>query len=162
VNQITIYVDGLCEPNPAGVACYGWPARDESGAEIASAHGHLLSGDGATNNVAEFGAVIQALRHAKAQGWAGVQLRTDSQLVANQLNGEWGCNSDGLVRYLNAARELIDEVGATITWVPRDQNQRADELSRQAYREKTGKEAPDRAATKRQRALYEFNRQRAT
>jgi ribonuclease HI len=142
MNQITIYVDGLCEPvNPGGHACYAWSAQDDTGAEIAAAHGHLVSGPLATNNVAEFGAVIWALRHAQAEGWTGVQIRSDSQLVINQLNGMWQCNADGLVKYLNAARRLMAETGATIAWLPREQNQRADGLSRLAYKKHTGKDA---------------------
>lgn len=160
MSKITIHVDGICEPNPGGVGCYAWSAQDATGAEIASAHGHLVSGPLATNNVAEFGAVIWALRHAQAEGWTGVQIRSDSQLVINQLNGMWQCNADGLVKYLNAARRLMAETGATIAWLPREQNQRADGLSRLAYKKHTGKDAPDRSAAKRQKALYAYNRQR--
>ena len=146
--MLTIYADGLCEPvNPGGHACYGWSAQDDTGAEIATDHGHLLSGPAATNNLAEYGAVIKALRYAQSQGWMGVRIRTDSQLVANQLTGEWGCNAEGLVKYLSAARKLVDEIGAVIEWVPREQNGPADKLSRLAYMEMTGHMPPERSAT---------------
>jgi ribonuclease HI len=117
-----------------------------------TAHAYLMSGPEATNNTSEYGAVIKALRHAKAEGWVGVCVYTDSQLIANQLNGVWQCNADALLKYVNAARKLMEETRATIEWLPGDQNQRADGLSRLAYREHTGKEAPDRSAFKRKRA----------
>jgi len=161
MSKITIHIDGICEPNPGGVGCYAWSAQGATAAEIASAHGLLLSGDNATNNVAEYGAVIQALRHAQAEGWMGVQIRSDSKLVVDQINGACGCNSDSLLKYLLAARQLMEEVGAQIMWVLRDQNQRADALSRLAYWEKTGREAPERFVAKRRQALYAFNRKQA-
>ena len=49
MSKITIYVDGICEPNPGGVGYYAWSAQDATGAESASAHGHLVSGPEATN-----------------------------------------------------------------------------------------------------------------
>jgi ribonuclease HI len=49
MSKITIHVDGMCEPHPGGVGYYAWSAQDATGAESASAHGHLVSGPEATN-----------------------------------------------------------------------------------------------------------------
>jgi len=160
----TIYVDGCCEPvNPSGYACFGWTALDDDGSEIMFDYGLLLSGDGATNNLAEYGALVKALRWAKAEGLRGVQIYSDSQLMVNQVNDTWMCNKELLIKARDVARRVMAEVEATLTWVPRQQNERADELSRQAYREELAREVnPNAEAYARQRALYAHNRQRAT
>ena len=81
-----IYADGCCEPsNPGGYACWGWVAA-EGGQEIASGSGCIGHGPSMTNNLAEYRAVIEALRWAYKQGVQGVAVKTDSQLVVKQVN----------------------------------------------------------------------------
>lgn len=132
----TFFVDGSCEPrNPGGWACWGWLVYDDQGFFLASGRGCVGHGDGMTNNVAEYHAALQALRWAAGQGLTEVLVRTDSQLLANQAMGKWGCNANNLWGLLVEVRALMAEIGAVFEWIPREENTRADALSRQAYAE---------------------------
>jgi ribonuclease HI len=155
-NLVIINCDGLCEPNPGGVATYGWLAV--SGATnnvLIEKSGLVTVGDGATNNLAEYRALLDALVwcERKAAFFLAykkqVEIRTDSQLVVSQVNGLWKCNSDNLLPLLNMARGAIkrlDGQGVVINlkWVPREENEAADSLSGRAYTDHTGRAVPVR------------------
>lgn len=84
-----------------------------------------------TNNVAEFVAIKRAVMRAKSLGAVTLEVRSDSQLIIRQLTGEYGCHDQRLA----GIREdvLIHARGferITWTWIPRERNQRADELSK--------------------------------
>ena len=131
--NVTLYSDGLCEPNPRGWACWGWLALGADGQPVASDCGAIGNGAGMTNNLAEYTAVIQTLEWASGAGLVGLTLRTDSQLVVNQMTGAWQCYAPNLWPLLVKARALMAETGARVEWVPREQNSQADALSRKAY-----------------------------
>ena len=131
---ITLYCDGLVEPtNPGGTACWGFVAYAADGQELHTAHGTLGQGPGMTNNLAEYTAVIEALLWAEYAGHRGFSVYTDSQLVVKQVQREFACH----VRHLQVLRDRVRKglsiCQATIAWVPREQNQRADALTRKAY-----------------------------
>ncbi len=131
-----IYADGLCEPrNPGGYGAWGWIAFDLAGHIVASDHGCIGHGAGITNNRAEYCAFIYALEYAREQGWRGITVRGDSQLVINQILGHWACNAPALQPLCTTARRLVELTQATLEWVPREQNAQADLLSRRAYDE---------------------------
>ncbi len=134
---LTIYCDGLCEPsNPGGYGCWGWAAFDAQRAEVGRGYGCLGQGEGVTNNVAEYTAVLEALKWAwKHANGRPLQLRTDSKLVVEQANGRWACNSELLRPLLNRVRNGLATLGASLEWVSREQNTCADALSRHGYRE---------------------------
>lgn len=141
---IALYTDGLCEPrNPGGYACWAWVALSPAGAQLKSAHGCLGHGPGMTNNLAEYEAVLQALRYAvtrrsllKERGLS-LELRADSQLVVRQIAGEYRTNKAELVPLRDEARSLLDQLNVwhptQIVWVPREHNTVADGLTRRAY-----------------------------
>lgn len=85
----------------------------------------------ATVNEAEYSGLIRGLFICRQMGAAEVEVYADSQLVINQMNGEWQIKNQELREY-NA--EVWDEVKhfneVVFTWVPREQNQAADELTR--------------------------------
>lgn len=80
--MIKINCDGLCEPvNPGGTACYGWVAY--LGKEkMAEDCGVICSGPEATNNLAEYTAIIKVLEWLLGNGLTGekIELRSDSKL----------------------------------------------------------------------------------
>lgn len=132
--MVTIYIDGACEPkNPGGFACWAYAAYDDTGRCIGQNYGCVGSGPGMTNNIAEHTACLKALQRAQAEGWHGCQLKSDSQLVVNQVNGEWRCNQPHLWPMLKESMSILEEIGASLDWIPREQNERADHLSRVAY-----------------------------
>ena len=131
--SVVIYADGACNPrNPGGYATYGWVAQ-AGGRQIESGMGCVAKGDGATNNVAEFGGVIAALTWAERQGLQGVTLYTDSQLVVDLVSGKRRCHKLHLQPLQAEARAKLLAVQGTIEWIPGEQNTLADKLSKLAY-----------------------------
>lgn len=130
--------DGLCDPvNPGGVATYGFLVR-HGGRVIHEAHG-LASPPRPTssNNVAEYGGLIAALRWLVDAGLqdAPAIIRGDSKLIILQARGDWGVKSANLRALNEEARRLLALLPrARLEWVPREQNAEADELSRAGYR----------------------------
>jgi ribonuclease HI len=149
MNMLTIHFDGACEPvNPGGVATCGWVIDDDNG-ELASGCKMVKHGAGATNNLAEWCALGLALRwvldNANGQ-YTGLRILGDSMLVIKQLKGQWKCNKEHLRELRDRCKEILREITCpwTATWIPREQNERADELSRRAYFEATGRECLSR------------------
>lgn len=145
-NDLMINCDGLCEPNPGGVACWAWIAYDPKGKRLREAYGTLGRGPGMTGNLAEYHAVLEALRYTRgrltmlAERGMGVVIYTDSQLVVKQVTGEWRVNSPGLIAIRGevvAFFEWFKEAGVPLQfiWQPRELNTAADELTRKAFKE---------------------------
>ena len=137
--MITINTDGLCEPNPGGIGTWGWVAYQD-GQEIATGKGCLGQGPGMTNNAAEYTAVIQALIWAYQHKHTGCQILTDSRLVVEQSTKRWGVKAAHLQQLCERVRAGLGQMQATIRWIPREENVRADALTQEAYREAQGPE----------------------
>jgi len=121
-----IYTDGAARGNP-GPAGAGAILRDSYGnvlAEVAEPLGR------ATNNVAEWTAVLLALEEARRLGATHVDLRMDSQLVARQISGIYRVKHPDLKPIHAAVMELLRTLdGYTVGHVPRELNRDADRLS---------------------------------
>lgn len=130
----TVHFDGACMPqNPGGIAAYGFQVlRDgrvvHEGSGLAAPPGPL-----ATNNVAEFTGLIEALRWLKTQGVRGALVRGDSEFVVEAVTGKKAVRAPHLVPLRDDARRLLAELDARIEWVPREENGEADRLSRVGY-----------------------------
>jgi ribonuclease HI len=113
-------------PGPAGI---GVVLEDASGAvmaEVGRPLGH------ATNNVAEYTALITGLEIALENGVTEVEVYVDSELVAQQVAGRWKIKNDTLRGLAVDARRLLDRFeSAHITHVPRARNAAADALANQ-------------------------------
>jgi len=125
--RLLIHTDGAARGNP-GPAGAGAILRDaatgEVVAEIAEPLGH------ATNNVAEWTAVLLALEDARRLGATHVDLRMDSELVARQISGIYRVKHPDLKPLHAAVMELLRGLGGyTVGHVPRDLNKDADRLS---------------------------------
>jgi ribonuclease HI len=134
---IVVNIDGLCEPvNPGGIATYGYVVRDESGSLIAKKSGVVGKGAEMSNNVAEYAALCECLGLFLDRGMADspIEVRSDSTLVVNQMAGNWKFR-EGLYKekYVEAKRLTAKFTRLKFQWVPREQNEEADLLSREAY-----------------------------
>lgn len=104
----------------------------------------------ATNNVAEYTAVIEALHEVKRLTETGREGRTtvhfflDSNLVVQQLNGTFRIKDAALGQLLTRVKILEREIGAAVTYayVPRERNRRADFLVNQALDEAGRSQSP--------------------
>ena len=124
--RVIINCDGAARGNP-GPAGAGAIVVDEDGAILAE----VAEGLGeTTNNVAEYTAVIRGLEEAKRLGAHEVLLRSDSQLLINQLTARYRVKAPHLqplhrrVRALLAAFAKVD-----LEHVPRERNVEADRLA---------------------------------
>lgn len=129
--RLTIYTDGSATPNP-GPAGIGIAILDESDAVIFEAS-HSIGR--ATNNQAEYRAVIKGLEQAARLGADHVELRSDSELLVRQVKGEYRVRNPGLKPLHGQALRLMGAFqSCNIVHIPREQNRAADALSRKALR----------------------------
>ena len=92
-----------------------------------------------SNNQAEYEALLTGLRRAKDLGAREIQIFTDSQHVASQVQGGYQAKNNSLIEYLNLVREHMKKFDrAETTHMPYKQNMRVDILSKLASTEKKG------------------------
>ncbi|GJZ90767.1 putative ribonuclease H-like domain-containing protein, partial [Tanacetum coccineum] len=85
----------------------------------------------ATNNEAEYEALIAGLRIAEQMGIKNLQANADSRLVANQVNGSYIAKESGMMQYLEKVKTLASNFKKfSIKQVPRSENKKADALSK--------------------------------
>ena len=121
-----VYADGAARgnPGPAGIGVVVTDEGERTLEEIAQGIGP------ATNNVAEYRAVLAGLRAAAEHGARTVLVRSDSRLLVEQLSGRFRVKNPTLVRLHEEARALtkrFDEV--SFEHVPRELNREADRLA---------------------------------
>ena len=133
--KLTIFTDGGARGNP-GPAGIGATIKNEAGVLISQVSEYIGE---ATNNVAEYMAVIAAIEKAKELGATEIDFFLDSLLVVEQLNGNYKVKNAGLaslfVKVYNA-RQAFKKV--TFAHVRREQNQEADALVNLALDKKLG------------------------
>lgn len=137
MNKYILHFDGSCWPNPDGKAKYGLVLQ-RNGETIISQSGIIGQGEGMTNNLAEHVGLYRGLQHYEIQAIYPSELNiySDSQLVVKQMNEEWKASlTKPYYEYyalnLHKIKELKkDGHNITIQWIPREQNQKADELSK--------------------------------
>ncbi len=94
----------------------------------------------ASNNVAEYQALIHALRYASEQGASRVKVFSDSELVVRQIGGQYRVKHPDMVPLHSLARGLLSRFReASVSHVRRAQNKDADRLANQALDEKASK-----------------------
>ncbi|GKD80853.1 reverse transcriptase domain-containing protein [Tanacetum coccineum] len=85
----------------------------------------------ATNNKAEYEALIAGLRISEQMGVKNLQANVDSRLVANQVNGSYVAKESGMVQYLKKVKTLTSNFKEfSIKQVTRSENKKADALSK--------------------------------
>jgi len=127
--RVVVHVDGGARPNP-GPAAIGAVVSDPDGTlleEVAEAIGE------ATNNVAEYRALLLGLERARALGADEVEVVNDSELVAKQLQGLYKVKHPAMrPLFLEATTALRAFSSWSIRSVPRAQNAHADALVNRA------------------------------
>jgi ribonuclease HI len=136
--MIEFWFDGVCEPkNPEGHCSYG--CHIINGAEILLSEGKYLGhGKGYSNNVAEYSGFIRALEFLEETGLRKKQIcgRGDSRLVIEQIQGYWKVRGGLYVPYYQKAKVLYKKFPhLKLLWIPREQNEVGDRLSKQPLRD---------------------------
>lgn len=121
--------DGACRGNP-GPASIGVSIEDAAGREVAVASEAIGR---ATNNVAEYRALLKAIGLLTDLGAARVEFLLDSELIVRQMEGRYRVR-DAKLRplYEQARRGLAAFREVVFRHVPRRENARADELANEA------------------------------
>ena len=135
----TLRCDGGARGNP-GPAAIGYLLTSPGGELVESRADYLGP---ATNNVAEYRALIAGLEAAARHGATPLRVCMDSELVVRQMTGEYRVKHEGLKPLHAAAREAAARI-ATLTFcsVPREDNARADQLVNEKLDKVLGSESP--------------------
>jgi ribonuclease HI len=126
---VVAHVDGAARGNP-GAAGAGVLLSDEAGEPLERIARYLGR---ATNNTAEYQALLIALGRAREAGVRHLKVFSDSELLVNQVNGRYRTSAPHLQRYLQEAIRLMREIGRVdVRHVRREQNAEADALANEA------------------------------
>lgn len=126
MKELRLETDGAARgnPGPAGIGVVGRSPAGEVVFRLAEPIGR------ATNNVAEYRALIAGLERALALGAENVRVQSDSELIVRQMLGEYRVRDAGLRPLHEKARRLAARVASfTIVHVPRSANAEADRLA---------------------------------
>ena len=127
VTAATLFVDGGARGNPgpagAGVVL-------EVGEKVVRLGEYLGE---ATNNVAEYKALLLGLKAAADMGLSELEIRSDSELMVRQLNGQYKVKSQALMGlYFSAIKLLSGFRKSSLKHIPREENKEADRLANMA------------------------------
>jgi probable phosphoglycerate mutase len=121
--------DGGARGNP-GPAAFGYVLETDDGTVLA-AHGEAIGV--ATNNVAEYRALVAGLEKAAELGVDELEVVSDSELLVKQMRGEYRVKNATLAELHDAASRLARRVGrVTYRAVRREHNELADRLVNEA------------------------------
>jgi ribonuclease HI len=124
-----LYTDGGARGNP-GPAAIGYVLEDADG-EVIAQHGEAIGV--ATNNVAEYSALVAGLRKAIELGIGSLEVVSDSELLVKQMRGEYRVKNEALRSLSIEASRLARELGVVeYRHVKRAQNELTDRLVNEA------------------------------
>ena len=127
--RLIINSDGAAVPNP-GPAGIGAVLRNDRGDIVAEISKYIGP---ATNNKAEFLALIAGLERALELGAEHVDINSDSELIVRQIEGKY--RSKAMKPLFDQVVSLLGEFKSyTVQHIPREQNKEADALSKRALR----------------------------
>lgn len=152
--MLEVFIDGGCAPkNPGGTASWAFivtmkhldPVQPVGTTEVTEylfeKCGVVGTGPGMSNNVGEYTALLEFLKWFDTQPTEEVVIKSDSQLLINQMQGKFKVNKGTLcfpyyskVQILRLQNSQVWKDKIKFEWIPREQNE-ADRLTKQALRE---------------------------
>jgi len=142
-DAVIAYIDGGARGNP-GPAGYGVRIETSDGTLIEELHGSIGV---ATNNVAEYRALVAALTYLDQHGFRDATIKSDSQLLIKQMLGEYRVRSPGISPLHREASALVERLGKIrFEHIPRNMNAEADRLANVAMDVSTVTKYPVRQA----------------
>jgi len=135
MEKVFLYTDGGSRNNP-GPAATGFLIKTESGQTLRK--GGKFLGQ-ATNNEAEYYALLGGLQEAKEFRPQQLECFLDSSLVVNQLNGRFKIKEARLKELIFAVKKLETEfITVRYNYIPREKNKEADVIVNQILDEQAG------------------------
>jgi ribonuclease HI len=130
--EIKIFSDGACRGNPGPAGC-GYVIYAD-GQEIATGVKYIGT---ATNNIAEYTALLEAAKDPILKEYGQFDFYLDSELVVKQMKGEYKLKNAGLIPIKLEIDKTLSGKKVTFNHVPRAQNKVADMLANRAIDEHT-------------------------
>ncbi len=129
------YTDGASRGNP-GDSGIGLLVRDEQGAVVLEENGYIGR---ATNNVAEYTALIALLKRIMKTACTRLVVHSDSELMVRQVNGQYKVKDPDLRVYFGKVRDLLARAPFEfeLRHVPREMNREADRLANEGIDTRT-------------------------
>lgn len=133
VDIYTVYYDGACEPtNPGGHGGFG-VAIYKNETLLHTITGYRAPAFDVSNNVMEYSGLISALEWLLERKLQDNQIRFygDNMMSVRQMNGQWRCKGGFYAPLFDKGRKLVAKFrDIAFTWIPREENGEADELSK--------------------------------
>jgi ribonuclease HI len=130
IDRLLAYTDGGSRGNPGPGAAAVVLVEPDSGTVL---HEVGIFLGQVTNNVAEYRALLAALERAGKFGARSVEIRSDSELLVRQMNGQYRVKNEGLKPLFEKALELVKQFDrCTIKHISREANRQADRMANQA------------------------------
>ncbi len=127
VSRWTIHINGSSTKNASGVSVI---LKSPEGNVIKRA---IRLQYATTNNEAEYEALLTGLKLAKALGATELDIRSDSQLIVGQVNGDYEAKEEWMQQYLNLVQHQMSQFQEVkLTRIPQEQNTTADQLAKSA------------------------------
>ncbi|MGE4497754.1 MAG: ribonuclease HI family protein [Deferribacterales bacterium] len=130
--MLKVFSDGASRGNPGEAGC-GFVILNGEGAVLEE--GCLYIGH-ATNNVAEYRAVLEAARKAKLMNPSVINFYLDSELIVKQMKGEYKVKNETLAQIRLELIKALEGAKFSFNHVPREQNKMADRLANKAIDDK--------------------------
>lgn len=129
--MVDIYIDGASKGNPGHAGIGVVILKD--GKVLKTLSNYIGK---ATNNFAEYSALIYALEEALIIKAEAVKINSDSQLLCRQLNKEYRIKSENIINLYNQAVHLLSAFRVfSINHIPREKNTEADKLANKAVKD---------------------------
>ena len=129
--SLNAYTDGASKGNP-GPAATGFTIEKDG--VVLEEHGEYIGA--ATNNFAEYTALISAVRRMITLGATDVTIYSDSELLVKQINGSYRVKNEGLKPLFREVKELSERFNSIrVIHIPRGENSSADGLANKAIKE---------------------------
>jgi len=121
------FTDGASRGNP-GDSGLGVIVKNEQGDVVLSLNGYIGT---ATNNVAEYTALVTLLKRMARAGCTRLVVHSDSELLVRQMNGTYRVKDPTLRKHYRQAKKLIEALPfqVEVRHIPREKNRDADRLA---------------------------------
>ncbi|MFP4104458.1 MAG: ribonuclease HI family protein [Phycisphaerae bacterium] len=132
--SVIMNIDGGARGNPGPAGC-GVVLQEAQTGDVIHEAGYFIGK--ATNNVAEYTALVNGMKTARMLGVRDLVVLSDSQLLVRQMIGQYRVKNAGLKPLFEAAKDLEDQFeGVIYKHVRRELNKQADALANQAMNAK--------------------------
>ncbi|MDD5205930.1 MAG: ribonuclease HI family protein, partial [Desulfobacterales bacterium] len=134
--ELIAYIDGAARgnPGPASIGIVLYESDSTILREISEPLGQ------ATNNQAEYTALIRALEEAISLGAARIRVYSDSELIVKQVRGQYKVKDEKLKILNEKVQKLLNNIRLSISCIGREDNKRADKLANEALDRQNKKE----------------------